>query len=265
MIIIQTHWKNEKEGKIMIHVKNTTNNTGVTISGDFHDLDALYESLHKIVGTEGEWVNYESARLRVLGVCYDIRHALMGNREVSFVDNGLDSDKMKWLSIVANEKNVYYSFNTYWPEILFVTMALNDFVWLYAKKQAKSSYDVMFDYRNIWDSTIATVRGFQAAIADCIKETIPETSINRVLKLMNGSYIWFDHYATQYIDELNIKFIEMTPEKRLKNITVMAKRIAEQGDRYQDVKAAVMEAARDYNCKITEIGHLGEYPEKIEW
>lgn len=250
----------------MIQVKNTPNNTGVTISGDFIDFEALYDSLHEIVGDEGEWEEYEGARLRVLGVCYDIRHALMGNREFMFVENGLDQDKMKQMSVVANDKNIYLSCNVLWPEVLFVLMALNDFIRVYARKQAKGNYFALSDYRNVWDFSIATVRNFQAVIVNCIKGTIPETSINRVIKLMNHDYSWADQYATQYIDELNCKFIEMDAEKRLKNITVMAKRIAEKGREYQAVKEAVLEAARKYNCHMTELRmSTTEYPEIIEW
>ncbi|WP_462408526.1 DUF6904 family protein [Neobacillus sp. Marseille-QA0830] len=45
----------------------------------------------------------------------------------------------------------------------------------------------------------------------------------------------------------------------------MAKRLAEQGIEDQKVKAAVMEAARKYNCSLTEINSLVEYPEDIDW
>jgi hypothetical protein len=244
-----------KEGYIMIRVKSTKNYAGVTISGDFHDFEALYDSLHTIVGDEWEWAAFEGARLRVLGVCYDIRHALMGEREVDFVENGLDQEKMRHLSILANDKNIYLACNVLWPEILFVTMALNDFIKLYAKKQAKNDYNTFSDYRNVWDSSIA----------NCIKEAIPETSVNRVLKLMNYDYSWSDHYATQYLDELNCKFIKMDAEKRLKNISIRAKRLAEMGPEYQAVKEAVLEAARKYDCHMTELRIPTEYPEIIEW
>ena len=95
----------------MIQVKNTPNYTGVTIDGDFYDFEAIYDSLHEIVGDEWEREEYVGARLRVLGVCYDIRHALMGHREVMFVENGLDQTKMKQLSVVANDKNPYLTCN----------------------------------------------------------------------------------------------------------------------------------------------------------
>ena len=249
----------------MIRVKSTPNYAGVTISGDFYDFEALYDSLHTIVGDEWEWEAYEGSRLRVLGVCYDIRHALMGHREVKFVENGLDQDKMRHLSIITNDKNIYLACNVLWPEMFFVTMALNDFIRLYAKKQAKNNYNTLSDYRNVWDSSITNVRSFQAAIRNCIIEVIPETSVNRVLKLMNYDYSWSEHYVTQYLDELNCKFIEMDAEKRLKNISIMAKRLAEKGREYQAVKGSVLDAARKYNCHMTELRTATEYPEIIEW
>jgi hypothetical protein len=134
----------------MLYVKNTPNNTGIAIYGDFMDFEGIYDALHTIVGDEDEYLPYDAARLRVLGVCYDIRHALMGDREIEFVDNGMDEDKMRRLATITTDKNIYLAFNVLWPEILFVTMALNDFIRLYANKQAKKSYDMMLDKRNIF-------------------------------------------------------------------------------------------------------------------
>jgi hypothetical protein len=74
----------------MIFLKNTPKHTGVTIYGDYMDFENLYDALHEIVGDENEFPRFHSARIRVLGVCYDLRHALMGDREIEFVDNGID-------------------------------------------------------------------------------------------------------------------------------------------------------------------------------
>ncbi|WP_407081839.1 DUF6904 family protein, partial [Psychrobacillus antarcticus] len=62
----------------MISMQNTPNRLGVTTTGDFQDFEELYEALHTIVGEEMEYIHYDAVRIRVLGVCYDIRHALMG-------------------------------------------------------------------------------------------------------------------------------------------------------------------------------------------
>jgi hypothetical protein len=139
----------------MIYVENTPNNTGVAVYGDHRDFEGLYEALHDIVGNEDEFLNHEMVRIRVLAVCYDLRHAMMGDREFEFVDNGMDDFKMRKLSVIAPDKNVYLKINVLWPELLFVMMALNDFILLYAKKKARVSYKSVLDRRNIWDASIA--------------------------------------------------------------------------------------------------------------
>jgi hypothetical protein len=57
----------------------------------------------------------------------------------------------------------------------------------------------------------------------------------------------------------------MDSEKRLKNISIMAKRLAEKDREYQAVKEAMLDAARKYNCHMTELRTSTEYPEIIEW
>ncbi|ADG81771.1 DUF6904 family protein [Thermincola potens] len=249
----------------MIFVKNTPNNTGVAIYGDYMDFENLYEALHTVVGTEGEFTEFEAARIRVLGVCYDIRHALMGNREIEFVDNGMDDEKKRRMSVLASDKNVYLKIYVLWPEMLFVTMALNDFIRLYGRKRAKKSYDFMLDKQNIWDESIAMVRVFQAAIMKCIKDTVSNHSFRRMMNLMNKDYTWLEGYTWQYLDILNCRFIDMEPEKRLKSISTMAKKIAECGEEYMRVKADVIAAARQYNTYEDNIRPPVDYPEDFEW
>ena len=106
---------------------------------------------------ENENIIYESAMNRVMGVCYDLRHALMGDRDIEFVDNGMDYDKMKWFSKVCSDKNVYYRIEILWPELLFVMISLKDFVKLYALKKSKMRYDAMLYKENIWDSAIGKI------------------------------------------------------------------------------------------------------------
>ena len=249
----------------MIFVKNTPNNTGVAIYGDYMDFENLYEALQTVVGNEDEFVTYDAARIRVLGVCYDIRHALIGDREIESVDNGMDDEKKRRMSVLAPDKNVYLKINVLWPEMLFVTMALNDFIRLYARKKAKKSYDFMLDKQNIWDEAIALVRFFQAAVVKCIKETVSEASFSRMMNLMNKDYTWFDGYTRQYLDILNCRFIDMDSEKRLKSIPIMTKRLAERGEEYQQVRAEVAATAREYNTYEANIKPPVDYPEDIEW
>lgn len=250
----------------MLFVKNTPNNTGVAIYGDCLDFDALYDSLHAIVGDEEEFEHYDGARIRILAICYDLRHALMGGREIEFVDNGMDKDKMRILGIITHDKNIYLKINVLWPELLFVITALNDFVRLYARKQSKNSYQMMLDKRNIWDNTIAQVRLFQAAIGICIKEVVSPASYSRMMNLMNHDYPWTGGYIMQYLDILNSRFIDMDKEKRLKSIPTLAKRLNEHDKEYFAIKDVVLDGARELGCSAEEIRlNDSAYQEEINW
>lgn len=251
----------------MIFAKNTPNNTGIAIYGDFMDFENLYEALHNVVGDEDELIGYYSARIRVLGVCYDIRHALMGDREYEFVDNGLDEDKKRRMELLAPDKNMYLKIYVLWPEMLFIMIALNDFLELYAKKQAKAKYssNLYAEAKVSWDNTIAQVRILQAAVAECLKLTISEAAYARLLNVMNGRYVSSYRYITQYIDVLNDKFINMNAEKRLKSISTFAKRISQPDKEYKELEADLREEARRRNCNVNELQLAIDFPEEIEW
>ncbi len=229
------------------------------------DLDHLYKSLHEVVGDEDEFIDLSSARLRVLGVCYDLRHALMGDREIKFVDNGMDREKMKGLSVMTPEKNVYYKVNVLWPEILFVTMVLNQFARRYAYKKTKKNFDAFTSKEIIWDDSLACVRIFQSTIASCLKAIVTPASYNRIMTIMKNDYTSFTSYTWQYLDVLNCKFIAMNTEKRVKQLSVMVKRMTEYGDEYKRIKRQVHAAAKEFGTHVDHIQAPVEYPETIDW
>lgn len=249
----------------MIFVKNTPSNLGVEILGDYYDFQNLYDALHSIVGVEGEFVSYRLSRLRILALCYDLRHATMGDREYEFVENSINSEILRTKGFIAPEKNLYLRVNVFWPEILFIQMVLNDFVLLHAKKNSKAYFDAVIDSKNIWSESIAMVRLFQAAIMKCIKESTTEATFKRMLNFMNSKHSGFDNFIPHYLDLLNVKFINLPEEKRVKNLSIIAKRIIEQGQEYQLLKLEVQRAAKEYNCSVEDIRINSEYPEEYEW
>jgi len=88
------------------------------------------------------------------------------------------------------------------------------------------------------------------------------------MTLMNSDYIGIEDIAGQYIDLLNIKYINMTKEKRLKTLSGIAKRIVEfrYDDEHKAIKEVVMEATNEHRCDPGAIRLKGiEYPEDFEW
>lgn len=256
----------------MITIKNTENLAGVCISGDYNDLDNLVDAFHAITIDEFSEKNqsYINISTRVLGVCYDVRHALQGDRDVEFVDNGMDEEKMKYHSIIAPKNNVYYKCNYLYPEMFFVMLALNELVKLRVIDLVKSKrvYNGTLDKNVIWDGKIATIRYFQSEFMKCVKEVLTETSFNRWLKLMNDDYINIQDICDQYVDLQNIKYINMNKGKRLKSLASIAKRMATFcfDDEHSEIKEVVEQAAKKYGCSEVDIQLKDiEYPDEIIW
>lgn len=256
----------------MITIKNTENLAGVTISGDYNDLSSLVEAFYDITIDENseKYRGYIDISTRVLGLCYDIRHAYQGDREVELTDNNMTEEKMKWHSVIAPKCNVYYSCNYLYPEMFFVMIALNDLVKLRIRNLAKVKYiySEALDKKIIWDETIAVIRIFQAEFAKCVKDTFTGNTFVRWLNVMNSDYIDIEDFTIQYIDLLNIKYINMTKERRHKSLFSTARRIAEfyYDNDYKEMKKVVAEAARERGCDPGSIQLKGiEYPGNFEW
>jgi hypothetical protein len=257
----------------MITIRNTPNLTGVTISGDYYDLYNLVDAFHEITineCSEKRHYQYIDISTRVLGLCYDIRHAYQGDRDVEFLDNNMTEDKMRWHSIIAPKSNVYYSCNCLYPEMFFVMLSLNALVQLRTMELTKTKhvYKELMNGKVVWDETIATIRLFQAKFGQCVKSTVTQGTFARWLNAMNRERIGIEDIAGQYIDMLNIEYINMAKEKRLKNLSSFAKRIAEfrYDEEHNEIKDIVMKAASEYRCEPGAIRLRGiEYPEDFEW
>lgn len=95
----------------MISAKPTENLAGITVEGNFDDF-------------------YWGVKNRLLAVCYDIRHAYMGDREVKLVDNGVHDEMMKWHSMILPKQEVHYAVKFLFPEAVFVVLSAPDlYLW----------------------------------------------------------------------------------------------------------------------------------------
>ena len=67
----------------MLTVKMTPHLLGFEIVGDYAELNSLYDAIHSLVGDidDGRYSMSEAiACERLLALCYDLRHASMGDR-----------------------------------------------------------------------------------------------------------------------------------------------------------------------------------------
>jgi len=249
----------------MIKIKATENFAGVEITGEYNDFDNLYETLHKMTGSEGEFPYYKGIISRVYNLCYELRHAMMGDREYVNEDNGVHDHTFNMHQIILPRVNVHLKFNILFPELLFIVMSLNVLLKKYAAKISKDKFSLYESKECLMDTSIATIRLFQGNVMACIKEHVSDNLYSRMLRQMTDKYHDFYNYHQQYIDLLNIKHIKMTAERRQKNLSIIVKRIYEKNDDYQSLSMELEDASIEYKCDPSELRFVEEYPEDIEW
>lgn len=238
----------------MLTMKSTPNHTGVKISGDYFDLDELNQAIYRVIGQEDQYYGYEGSRLRILSISYEIRHAAQGDRNVDFVFNGLHEHTMKQHKFIAPDKNIYFSVEVLWPELLYAAIALKDFVKLY--QQDKNS--------PLWDVHLPVIFRFQSLILDCLQGHIPKEEFELIVQAFNQP-VTVNDYAIQYVDLLNLKYIGMTKQQREQSLSTIAMKLATQDQDYTAFRNQVLAAATPHKKPIHEIAVQAEYPEDFEW
>ena len=256
----------------MINIENTKNLTGVKVSGDFHDLQALVDAFYAVSIDEDDTKNsrYYDNSTRVLGLCYDIRHAAMGDREITLVENGMNRDIMTFQSQITPEKNVYFSVNYLYPEMFFVTAALNELIEIYLAKYSKpkNEYRAAMNKAVIWDSHVAILRMFQGAFSECVRATLTPQAFTKWLNTMNDRYNHVLLMCGHYLDYRNLEYLKLDKEKRLKKLSTEAKRIVQYTfDPVHDrMMSEAQSMAKIYGCSSSDlVNPAHEYPEEIEW
>ena len=259
----------------MIEVTNTENLGGVTISGDLYDLEQLVDALHDITIDDREEVDKQSRRFinisyRVLGLCYDIRHAAQGDREFLMRENGIHEHHQEKQKGILPRQNIYFSCNYLYPEMIFVVIALNELIRLRTAKLVKSKYryDAAYDKKVVWDETIAVIRSFQAAFQKALSGVLSPASHSRWLNMVTNPYIDIARITNPFIDLQNIQFIKMTREQRSKKLLTITKKFCEYQNDPENwaYRRAIDKAVSEHGWTEADIHFEGlDYPEDIDW
>lgn len=227
----------------MIRIEHTPHYAGAIISGDFYDFEELYDALHHIAQDEEELEGYGGPRLRVLGFCFEMRQALMGKRGSQKVPN-------------SSGHNLYFNLNVLWPELLFLSFALNDFI-------------VHFKALHTWDPTVAAVRKFQSAVARCLADTFLPPHFRQLKKYIDLRDEFgknkYQHYFVQYIDSLNVQHLKLPFEKRAGHILVAAQRISELDSLYAAFRNEYADAAEETGLPFSHLPFKEAYPKDFVW
>lgn len=258
----------------MLQMKPTENLTGITIQGDYNDLYELMESIYRMTGLEEDRTEiYYGIKNRLLGLCYDIRHAFMGDREVVFEENGICEEVMKWHKIIAPTHNVYYSVNVLFPEAIFIAASVPNIYYLsYRNYGINAKHTETGDYQlpsipvSYYSRDKAILDVLCAEIWQVLGEVIGDEELEKLIRLMNRAGASFAHYVIQYIDKCNIELLKTDVEKRKDKLRNIAKRIVKKNQTYMNMERDLQYWAKEYNTTIYELEDPGlQYPENIEW
>lgn len=99
----------------MLQATPTKNGTGISIYGDYGDLNSLYDTVHHVADALDESNIYQKgAHMLLLNFAYELRHAFQGTRliqQVSFDDE---------------QSHHYYGFQLVWTDLLIFINTLRE-------------------------------------------------------------------------------------------------------------------------------------------
>ena len=224
----------------MIKVELTKNYTGVNISGDYEDLDFLYDSIHYFIKEEPKSLIEESMQDHIFGFLYEVRHCYQGDRDFKFVDNELREEVREYQKIPKKEisnNNLYYSFD-YVLTDLFTDMVLIKYFIMNIPKTEKNDYN---PYLN-------NVKLFYSQILNLMQEILTPTKMKKLEKGLIDTIISDKIFFPQWFDVITCNYLKQTKEKRVKELSKTLDAIY----------------CNENNCLITNVT-MCEYPDEIEW
>lgn len=261
----------------MIKIVNTENLTGVTISGTYDDLYEIYEAIERVLGPG---LSEDMTSLKILGICYDLRHCFMGDREIEVVENNYHEHLQRYHKTIHSGSNIRFKVNVLWIEAMFAALALDDFVRVYRTDKAfnKMIKDAGYtDEQKAYFTKsrfedIALVNLFQEKIWTAFREVCGDAAYKRLYKKAKENDYHFavicnyTNFCTHYLDTLEMKYIYSKLEKREKLLATLVRKIIVQGDDYQQIAREVSDYAFRHDIPKDQI-ELSDivYPKEIEW
>lgn len=215
----------------MLYMEPTKAYAGCLLYGDYYDLKELYETLYYITEAFPYGKQYWNLQDYALGLCYDIRHAYQGQREI--VPIGIDSIR-------------YYGVKILWPELLFQFSLIQ---WFSAFVPMASKHHAHL-YR------------LRACLEQSLKEINPLAE-ELLCKSLYMRFGYTESFLVSYVNLTTNNFIEMTKSERKKNI-INYIFIDEISKEYIEFRSAVNERAKELGCNPKDI-KINYKEKKINW
>jgi len=221
----------------MIQAYPTKNGTGISIFGDYGDLNGLYETVHHIANTLHEYDKHQKGQHQLLmNFAYEIRKAFSGQRlkEKLTYDGGC-------------EKVDYYGFQLVWTDILiFISVLRYNAGYIQTDKLHQGN---LYLLENVIEKALFD---FDPVGANKIKDVFPQR-INIL-----------DKYVFLIYQDLHIKYVsDKAGRKRFRKIPeLIINHFYSSSKEYKDLIVSLQVSAQQQNCEILDL-EFSEFPEII--
>ena len=258
----------------MLRIKPTKNLIGVTVEGDYDTLSDLVYSIYNLTCSEDPELDPEdphfAVKNRLLGICYDLRHAYQGDRQVFLEDNGMNRDKMKWHELITPEQNVYYRVNLLFPEVVFAACAVPRLYPMAGEHYGVVRKGIMGDlppipYADFYRDK-ANLNVFFAGVWQALGEAIGHEDVAKILRMYEREHEYYVGYIPQFLDKCNMDLLYCDSEKRKDKLKRIARSIVRKPKAYEKMRDEIWYWAMQYDTSIYNIRDPRvEYPDEIEW
>lgn len=276
----------------MLEIKLTDNYAGFTISGDYKSLDAFHDALHSLIFSQYyEASGYNSMKMYILSVAYDVRKAFEGYREVEII----------------NETKIY-SVNVYMTQVLYLCFMIptlelllnrrkniklnkidlnvhpstlskkNQAEWYYAqdllgfrlmkitdeKERKDKIQEIERDENRKCQQAIELLRYFRSLVWEALCPLFSKTKYNSFYSYFyneNFLAVAFDD-AKLFIEYLEIEYLNKTKQQRLKSLPELIYSLTSEYELVEFIQE-MKKYAKENNIPFEELGY--EYPENIKW
>ena len=264
----------------MLKIEMTPNLLGFKVTGDYGELDELYDAVWSVTMTDDPGdsrfalgtPDEVSMSSRLLALCYDLRHACQGHRNVELVDNGMCDEKASWHGIAAPEKNVCYSVEVLYPELMYEMMAINYL--LKARKarilrERKSASALDLGAQMDMDAVEGCLRRFQGKVLDALSAECTPGRFDKIATDIGRFYSLVPEMYTQWLDVLDADYASMGKAKRAQSLATIVRDLAHfnHHEQYFEIKAdidAYMAKHPDVRGR-SEVDVDVSWPKKLVW
>ncbi len=242
----------------MLKVQLTPNYAGVTISGDYDDLNYLYDSINYLIIGDANSIEEDIMKNHLYGFLYDVRHAYQGQRDIELNDNSLDDYMMKEYGLKHKDitnKNLYFKFNYLLPDLILDMILIKHFINKVNKK-----------YRDEYNYYINMVNYFYSIVLQTLQGFLTEIQFNKVKRGLKDSYIVESTFIPQWFEIISIDYANMTKKSRKKEFMHIVHAIYDYYlyKSYFELKEDIENECKKSNSTIDFLHYEG-YPEIIEW